>query len=124
METTERYAIEAWLGDDWTPEQVDTIVTEYLRWERTADLPDDTDERGTLTEAMLTAIAQHVDNSADALRDVARADLNARLAANDARIALQAATVVAVEIGGLSEYQAAEQSGVSRMTVRAWLGKR
>ncbi|MGH3447559.1 MAG: hypothetical protein ACRDP4_08035 [Nocardioidaceae bacterium] len=43
--------------------------------------------------------------------------------AHETRAALRAATVAAVTYGGLSETEAHRQSGVTRMTVRAWLGK-
>lgn len=55
---TQRYEIEAWLGDGWTSEQVDAITERIERWERVH--PDaDESERG----AAWSAIAQQVDGA-------------------------------------------------------------
>lgn len=47
----------------------------------------------------------------------------ARQRVTEATEAVRAAVVEAVA-GGMSEVEAARQAGVTRMTVRAWLGKR
>ena len=117
MRPTERHEIRAWLGDDWTDEQTEQITDEYLRLERDLKL-------GNLEErqALLTAIAQRVDGTLD-LTELAEADLRAQLRATETRRALRAAARASVA-AGVSEYDAAEASGVTRMTVRAWMGKR
>jgi hypothetical protein len=115
--TTQRYEIEAWLGDDWSPEQTEQIITEYQAWERQHP-----DVDGEDTQAMLTAIAQRVDGTLD-LRELARERLRTELAAVEARRQLRAG-VLAEIAGGMSEVEAARLGGVDRMTVRAWRGKR
>lgn len=116
MTTTQRHEIEAWLGHDtgWTTEQVDQIVDAYLRAQ--PDTPDD--ER----EALLTAIAQRIDGALDRAQ-LLRDDTAAQVHAEETRKLLRSA-VRADVAAGMSEYTAAETYGVSRMTIRAWLGKR
>lgn len=97
----------AWLGDDWTPEQIEKITEDWRTWE--AAHPEADEEEGA---AVLTAICQHHDGVLEVpnLAEVRRA--------------AQAGVVVLVTFGGVSESEAARRVGVDRMTVRKWLGKR
>ena len=56
------------------------------------------------------------------VRALRKADEAARRAAENAREQLRAATL-ALLAEGTSEYEAADLSGVTRMTIRAWTGK-
>lgn len=114
--STQPHEVAAWLGDGWTDEQVEQVTAEYLAWER-----GEPDADPALREAVLTAIAQRVDGTLD-LPAVARRDLGGQIRAHRARTALRAAVIAAVA-GGMSESEAARQAGVTRMTVRQWIGK-
>lgn len=116
--TMQRHELEAWMGPDWTPEQIDAVEEDYRSWE--SDNPDASEEDKT---AILTAIAQYHDGVLN-MPDLARADLDARTAAANARRALKAATIVRHRLACVTESGLAREAGVERMTVRAWLGKR
>lgn len=96
-----------WLGDGWTPEQIEKITEDWRIWE--AAHPDVPDEEGT---AILTAICQYHDGTLEVPN------------LTEARRAAQAGVVVLVTVGEVSESEAARRAGVDRMTVRKWLGKR
>lgn len=116
--TMQRYELEAWLGDDWTTEQIDKIAEDFSDWERQD--PDASEDDST---AMLIAISQHHDGSLD-IAEIADADRRAQAAAAEARRALKAATIVRVRLAGVSEVAAAREAGVDRAkTLRPWLGK-
>lgn len=112
---TQDHEIVAWLGDGWTDEQVGRIADTYRAL---ADLASDDEER----EALLVAIAQHIDGTAHDPEQIAEADRVAHARAAEARDATRAAMRVAVH-AGMSESEAARRFGVTRMTVRAWMGK-
>lgn len=126
MTTTQRHELLAWLGDDWTPEQVEQILGEYQGWER-AHPAEQAD--GDLAEAVLTAIAQRVDGVLD-VDELGAALGRARAAEVAAKRACQAATValdLAGEIGRgrrYDEVDATRRLAVDRMTVRKWRGLR
>lgn len=115
MTTTQRHEIRAWLGDDWTDEQVEQIITEYRAVEHLAD--GHPEER----EAILTAIAQRIDGTLDRV-ELVETDVTARIRANHTRTMLRGALRAEVA-AGMSEHEAARLYGVTRMTIRAWLGK-
>lgn len=73
------------------------------------------------TAAWLRAALAYHDGSLD-LAACAEADHAAQDLADDARRALRAAVTVLVE-EGMSESEAARMAGVTRMTVRSWMGK-
>lgn len=105
--TMQQYELDAWLGDDWTPEQRNRIAADFRTWESAHPDADD-DESGDI----LTAIAQLHDRTLEVPN------------LTEARRAAQAGAVVMVTFGGVSESEAARRAGVDRMTVRSWLGKR
>lgn len=116
--TMQRNELEAWLGDDWTPEQIEQIAEDFGAWE--ADNPGASEEDG---EAVLIAISQYRDGVLD-IAEVADADLRAQAAAAQARRALKAAAIVRVRLANVSEVVAAREAGVDRAkTLRPWLGK-
>lgn len=118
MKAMQDHELTAWLGDDWTPEQIDKIAEDFGAWER--DHPDASEEDST---AMLTAISQYHDGTLD-IAELADADRRAQAAAAEARRALKAATIVRVRLAGVSEVVAAREAGVDRAkTLRPWLGK-
>jgi hypothetical protein len=115
----QRNELEAWLGDDWTPEQIEQIATDFGAWE--SENPDASEDEST---AMLTAISQYHDGTLD-IAEIAAADSVAQRAAAEARRALKAATIVRVRLAGVSEVVAAREAGVDRAkTLRPWLGKK
>src|SRR5690554_661033 len=103
----------AWLGDDWTDDQIDQITELYAAAEEAT--PED--ER----EALLVAICQRVDGTLDrqALID---ADQRAQLAAEEARRAVRAGARADIA-AGMSESEVSRIWGVRRGTVRGWIGK-
>lgn len=111
------YELNAWLGDQWTPEQAQRITSDFRTWQ--SDHPDTGPED---TEAMLVAICQYHDNTLD-FAELAEADRRAQLRAAEARRSLKAATVVRWLLAEVSEAAAAREAGVDRMTMRKWLGK-
>lgn len=120
--TTQRYEIEAWLGDtlpEWTDEQIDTLVRESDAIASRYPGEDQAQER----EAALTAAAQVL--TGDLLLETAGEALSqARL---DSSLALASARQVArmaVLYGGTPQAVAAREAGIDRMTVRKDLGKR
>jgi hypothetical protein len=115
---TQRYEIEAFLGDDFTTEQIDQIADEYYAWERDLGADADQDE----STAILSAIAPR---AAGVLYTAAAGphDRAAQIAAMNTRRELKAATVVLTRARVLSESEAERRAGVTRMTVRSWLGK-
>jgi hypothetical protein len=106
MAKMQDHELAAWLGDNWTPKQIEKITQDWRTWEATR--PDASDDQGT---AVLTAICQHHDGTLE-VPDLAQA-----------RRAARAGAVVLVMFGGVSESEAARRAGVNRMTVRKWLGK-
>lgn len=123
MTMTQQHELLAWLGDDWTDEQISAIGDDLAAWEH--NNPDADDE---LREAVLTAIAQRVAGDLD-LTALGEADRRAQSQARRTRLAVKAA-VLALDAAGLigpgrphSESGLAAQLGVDRMTVRRkWRG--
>jgi hypothetical protein len=119
--TTQRYEIEAWLGDtsDWTDEQIDLLVVESDAIAERYPDEDDREER----EAALSAAAQCL--TGDLLLETAGEDLRrARADASRAMAAARQMARMAVLHGGTPQAVAAREAGIDRMTVRKDLGKR
>lgn len=120
--TTQRYEIEAWLGDtlpEWTDEQIETLVRESDAIASRYPSEDQAQER----EAALSAAAQYLDGGLlprDAGDELYRARANAASALAAAREAAR----MSVLHGGSSEVEAARLAQIDRMTVRKDLGKR
>jgi len=106
--TTQRYEIEAWLGDTWTPEQTEALVG------RIETLGDDA------TEADWIAVCQSYDGTLD-IAALGDDYLRASIAAEEARQSLCAGIRQAART--MSESEIARVAGVTRMTVRKALGK-
>lgn len=121
---TQRYEIDAFLGEDehYTAEQRDLIAEEYFTWERNIAPGIDADEREQEGTAVLSAIAQRVAGDLD-LDALAAADRTAQQAAAAARLELKAAVIALALPRHISESEAERRAGVTRMTVRSWLGK-
>jgi hypothetical protein len=120
---TQRYEIEAWLGDNHglTDDQIDelTRLAEELR-ERYPD-PDDQEER----DAALSAAHRIMVDMPDAVvEDLARELFAARMAEAKALAGLRQAAIMMVGWGTETEAGFARRAGVDRMAVRGWLGKR
>ncbi len=101
--------VRAWLGpayDEMTPEQIKAFT-------QMIDTGDD--------EAVWVAAYETVAGTLD-LHTLMVADTQAHVAASEARDRLRQGVAVAVA-AGMSESEAARQVGVTRMTIRAWLGK-
>lgn len=106
MTRMQDHELVAWLGDDWTPAQIEKITEDWRTWESAH--PDAEDDEGA---AVLTAICQHHDGVLEVPN------------LTEVRRAARAAVVVLVNFGRVSEVEAARRAGVDRMTVRKWLGK-
>jgi hypothetical protein len=104
----QRYEIEAWLGDTWTPEQKASLIGQIEAFS------------GAATEADWIAVCQSYDGTLDvaALGD----DYwRASVAAEAARLALYAGIRQAAKT--TSESEIARVAGVTRMTIHKALGK-
>lgn len=111
-------AIADWLGDaTLTTEQRDRFITIWDDVATRYPEPEDQDVRS----AALSAAVQYLlgeTTPTDAGREIGR--LNAAL--EDAKAAARAIAVLAVE-DGTSEYALHQELGVTRRTLRLWLGK-
>jgi hypothetical protein len=121
--STQRYEIEAWLGDDrnLTGEQIDQLVTVADEIaDRYAD-PDDGEER----EASLTvAYRLMTEDEGLVVDELARELVSARLAQVRALAGLRQAAVSLIPAGRETQAGFARRAGVDRMAVRGWLGQR
>lgn len=122
MATTQRYEIEAWLGDDHglTDQQIDELTATAHDIADRYPEPDDRDER----EAALTA-AYRLMTGDTMLVDELGAELAAARAVEVRALAgLRQAAVTLVPARDESEANFARRAGIDRMAVRGWLGKR
>jgi hypothetical protein len=104
----QRYEVEAWLGDVWTPEQKADLVS------RIEALGDDA------TDADWEAVCQDYNGTLD-LAALGDGYLRASVATEAQRQALHAGIRQAAKT--TSESEIARLTGVTRMTVRKALGK-
>lgn len=111
----QNHEIQAWLGDDFTPEQTQRITADFRTWE--TDNPHATEHE---TGLFLQALAMHHDNSLN-IDALAGDDLRARLEAQEARDKLKAASRVRTHLKLASERQAAREARVDRVTMHKWL---
>lgn len=121
--TTQRYEIEAWLGDardEMTDEQIEAFcrIADEIG-ERYPD-PDDADER----EAALITAHQILMGETDVVDELAGSLTRARTAEFRALAGLRQAATMLVPDGRETEAGFARHAGVDRMAVRGWLGKR
>lgn len=117
----ERYELEARLGpalEQLTPEQISRLAAESDRIDEIYPEPGNADRR----QHALTAATQYLLGETDTHR-AGQALAQARGAAAEAAEFARQVVIMAVE-DGMSEYEAARQANVDRMTIRAWLGKR
>jgi hypothetical protein len=105
---TQRYEIEAWLGDTWTSEQTQELVSQIEALPPSA------------SEVDWIAVCQSYDGTLD-LAALGDDFLRASVAAEAARLALHAGIRQAAPT--MSESEVARIAGVTRMTVRKALGK-
>lgn len=116
------HEIMAWLGpaaDEMTKEQIADFTRIILAWESDhpdAD-PDDADTAAAWTVAHMAVMGTLN------LVELAGEDLRAQAEARKTRAQLRLATLAAIA-AGMSEAEAERQTGITRMTVRAWRGKR
>jgi DNA-binding GntR family transcriptional regulator len=103
----QRYEIETWLGDTWTPEQ-------------TKELADQIEALDNDNEADWVSVCQNYDGTLD-LAAAGDTFLQAIIQAEDARVILHADIRQAAKT--MSESEIARVTGVTRMTVRKALGK-
>lgn len=124
---TQRYEIEAWLGEDHglTDEQVDELTR--ISDEIDARYPDKQDDRDERDAALTVAYRLMVEDPATVVRELAADLARARQAEARAWAGLRQGALSLVREGGRGvESQAgyAQQAGVDRMAVREWLGLR
>lgn len=116
------HEIEAWLGDDHglTDEQVDDLAQAAEDIHQRYPDRDDDDEREA---ALIVAYRLLVENK-DAVIDALADDLTrARVAESRALAGIRQAAIDN-DVNGGTEAGFARRSGVDRMAVRGWLGKR
>lgn len=111
-------AIDAWLGDaTLTNMQRDRLIT---IWDDVATRYPEPEDHDTASAALAAAVQYLLGETtpADTGREIGR--LNAAL--EDAKAAARAVALLAVE-DGTSEYALHQELGVTRRTLRLWLGK-
>ncbi|MEU9615926.1 hypothetical protein AB0D56_30855 [Streptomyces sp. NPDC048209] len=117
------HELEAWLGDGSLRLTADQL-NELLRTadeisERYPD-PDDQIER----DAALSTAYQLMATDQDVVEGLARERDAAKNAELQALAGLRQAAVILIPRGDATEYGFAKKTGIDRMTVRRWLGKR
>lgn len=120
---TQRYEIEAWLGDNHklADDQIDALVEQADDIAARYPSSDDAD----LREASLTAAYRlMIEPVEDILAEYGKRRSEARCAAALASCALQQAARTVIANGMLSEAGFSRVAGVDRMSVRRWLNKR
>ena len=121
--TTQRYEIEAWLGDfahELTDEQVDDLVRIS---DDIADRYPDPDD-GDVRQSALIAAHRMMTGDTDVITELGQSWMRASIALAEAKAGLVQAALVREDTGAVSEAEFARQAGVDRMTVREWTGKR
>lgn len=128
--TTQRYEIEAWLGDDHglTTDQITDLARVS---DQIADRYPDPDDRDDREAALTVAYRLMVEDPETVVHELAAERQRAQLAEAHALAGLRQAAVTLVEPAGskggqgISTQQGyAARAGVTRMTVRDWLGLR
>lgn len=128
---TQRYELEAWLGDDHglTDEQITELmrVSDEIEQRYSEDGDEDRESR----EAALTvAYRLMVEDAETVVRDLSAALWQARLAEARALAGLRQGALTLVKDPGKgargirTQQGYADRAGVTRMTVRDWLGLR
>lgn len=123
----QRYELDAWLGHtlfDLTDEQIEQLLQDATAIESRYPDPDDNDDQQT---AMTMAVRLTTEDHDTVLSELATRLYAARRAEYEARVGLRQAALSLIHPGGrgiYSEQGFAEKVGVTRMSVREWLGKR
>lgn len=123
----QRYELDAWLGDAATElaeEDIEQLLRDANVIESRYPDPDDSEDQQT---AMVTVVRLSTEDHDAVLGELAARLYAARRAEHDARVALRQAALSLIHPGGRgihSEQGFAEAAGVTRMSVREWLGKR
>lgn len=122
MTTTQRYEIEAWLGDNHslTDQQIDELTATADQIADRYPDPDDRDER----EAALTAAYRLMSGDPNLVNELAADLATARSAEVRALAGLRQAALTVIPARDETESSFARRVGVDRMAVRSWLGKR
>jgi hypothetical protein len=118
----QRYELDTWLGDDHglTEDQ----ITELLAIADDIDVAyPDRDDQADAEQALVGAYRAMVEDPTDLATTLGSALFRARLAELEAKAALRGAAIALVGRGKMAEAEFARASGVTRMTVRSWLGK-
>lgn len=120
--STQRYEIEAWLGDNHgvTDEQIDELVTASDELADHYPKDDDAD----LREAGLTAAYRVMVEGVSVVDELAAQRIEARVAEARALAGLRQAARSLIPNQIETESGFARRASVDRMAVRGWLGKR
>lgn len=123
----QRYELDAWLGDaatELTDEDIEQLLRDANAIEERYPDPDDADDQQT---AITTVLRLSTEDHETVLNELADKLYAARRADHDARVALRQAALSLIHHGGkgiYSEQGFAQVAGVTRMSVREWIGKR
>lgn len=119
---TQRYELEAWLGDDHglTDEQIDELLQQADEIEDRYPDADNQTER----DAALSTAYQLIQGQDEVIETLAEERDRAKLAEIQALAGLRQAALMLIPSGSRTEAGFAKQAGVDRMAVRTWLGKR
>ena len=120
---TQRYELEAWLGDDHGLDEDELAELLGISDEIAERYPDE-DDQPERDAALSAAYRLMVEPVEDVLADYGKQRSDARTAASAASAALQQAARTVVAEGKLSEAGFSRVAGVDRMSVRKWLDKR
>lgn len=130
--TTQRYALEAWLGDDHglTGEQLTNLmrISDEINEHYSATYqydPDEPDIDNDLRDAALLTAYHTMTESPEKVLELLHRDLlNARAAEAAALAGMRQAARIYVTSGIETQAGFARRAGVDRMAVREWLGLR
>ena len=120
--STQRYEIEAWLGDDHGLDAAGITDLTHAADDIAARYPeeDDADKR----EAALTVAYRLMAGDEGVVDELAAELAAARLVQVKALAGLRQAALDLIPEGRATEFGFARHAGVDRMAVRGWLGKR
>lgn len=118
-----RYELDAWLGDDHglTEEQIDELLRTSDDIDEQYPDQDDSDDRG---DALTAAYRLMIETPEDLVAELVEERARARVAERKALVALQQIAVTRINNGDETEAGFAKRSGIDRMSIRRWLGKR
>lgn len=119
---TQRYVLEAWLGDDHGLDEDQFAELLGISDEIDERYPGEDDQAER--DAALSTAYQLLLGQDDVIEDLAKKRGDAKAAESQALAGLRQAALMLIPNESRTESGFAKQAGVDRMAVRRWLGKR